>query len=63
MDEKINVNTASSELLEKIIHIGPKRALKIIEKRPYKDLHELSNVSGLGKKRTDDIINEGLAII
>jgi competence protein ComEC len=61
MDEKININHASAELLEKLIHIGAKRALKIIEMRPYKDIHELSNVPGLGKKRIDDIINEGLA--
>jgi competence protein ComEC len=58
---KININRASYEDLQKIIHIGPKRAQMIIDMRPFKDLYELSNVYGLGKFRMNDIIKQGLA--
>lgn len=58
---KIDINKASYEDLQKIIHIGPKRARMIIEMRLFKDMYELSNVPGLGKKRMNDIIAQGLA--
>ena len=61
--EKININTATAEELTKIRHIGKKRAQKIIKKRPYKDIFELSNVLGLGHKRMTDIIEEGKAVV
>jgi competence protein ComEC len=62
MNEKININSASETDLQKIIHIGPVRALKIINHRPFRDIYELSNVLGLGKKRMDQILAQGLAI-
>ena len=58
---KIDLNKATLEELQKIIHIGPKRAQMIIDMRPFKDLYELSNVGGLGKFRMNDIIGQGLA--
>ena len=63
MEEKININKASVQELIKIKFIGAIRAAKIVEKRPYKDIYELSNAAGLGRKRIDAIIAEGKATI
>jgi len=60
--EKVNLNTASEKELQKIIHIGPRRAKKIINRRPYRDIYELSNVLGLGRKRMDEIFEQGIII-
>lgn len=62
MTLKIDLNRADEKALQQIIHIGPARAQKIIAGRPFKDLFELSNVRGLGKKRMWDIINQGFAV-
>jgi DNA uptake protein ComE-like DNA-binding protein len=61
--KKVNINKAQYAILLQIIHIGKKRAEKIIANRPYKDIHELSKVIGLGKKRMDDIITQGIAVV
>ena len=53
---KINVNKATIEELQKIVHIGPVRAQKIIENRPFRDIYELSKILGIGNKRMQDII-------
>jgi DNA uptake protein ComE-like DNA-binding protein len=58
----VNINEASREELIEIIHIGPKRADDIIERRSterFKDLYELSSLKGFGTKRIEGIINEG----
>ena len=58
----MNINKASREELISVVHIGPKRADLIIEKRtitPFKDLYELSSLKGFGRKRIDDIVKEG----
>ncbi len=62
MSLKIDLNKADEKQLQNIIHIGPARAKKIVAYRPYRDLFELSNVKGLGKKRMWDIINQGYAV-
>jgi len=51
--ETININKADAKLLQKLVHVGKKRAVKIIEARPFNDIYELSKVYGLGKKRLD----------
>jgi len=63
MEERVNVNKASEKELYEIIHVGPVRAKRIIEKRPFRDIYELSTVKGFGRKRIDDIILEGIAYI
>lgn len=60
--EQVNLNKSSLEDLQKIIHIGIKRAAKIVENRPFRDLYELSQVLGLGKKRMDDIIKQDITV-
>lgn len=62
MSLKIDLNRADERALQQVIHIGPARAKKIIQARPFRDLFELSNVKGLGKKRMWDIINQGFAV-
>jgi len=54
----VNINRCTAEELQKIKHIGPKRADRIIERRPFKDIYELSNVLGLGKSRMRDILEQ-----
>jgi competence protein ComEA len=50
----IDINTASQKDLESIKGIGPVKAKKIIEGRPYKSVDELSK-AGLSKKEIDAI--------
>jgi competence protein ComEC len=56
----VNLNSCTLKDLQQIIHIGPVRAKKIISRRPFKDIYELSNVLGLGKKRMDAIFKQGI---
>ena len=50
----ININTASSEELQKIAGVGPSTAQKIIDYRStngrFKSKDEIKNVSGIGDK-------------
>lgn len=62
-DEKpININTASIEELQKIIHIGEKRAEEIIRLRPFSSLDELQQIHGIGPGRLRDIKKQGRAL-
>jgi len=63
MKTKINLNRANENELQQIIHVGKIRALKLINRRPYKDIYELSNVKGLGKSRMNDILAQGLITV
>lgn len=63
METKINLNRADATELQKIVHVGSARALKIIARRPYRDIYELSNVKGLGKSRMNDILAQGLITV
>jgi competence protein ComEA len=44
----VSINTASLEQLDSLTGVGPSTAAKIIEGRPYKQLSDLKNVSGIG---------------
>lgn len=57
----VDLNTASVEELQEIIHIGPARAQEIIEKRPFSSIDDLTRVSGIGPKRLSDIKEQGIA--
>lgn len=59
----ININTASKEDIEKIIHIGPERAEELIQLRPFNSVEDLSKIKGIGPSRIKDIKEEGLACI
>ena len=60
---KVNINKATEKELLDIIHIGKVRAGKIVKRRPFKDIFELSNVLGLGEKRMNDIIQQNIASV
>jgi comEA protein len=52
--DKVNINSASSDDLQKLPQIGPKIAQRIIDFRkqngPFKKAEELMKVSGIGEK-------------
>jgi competence ComEA-like helix-hairpin-helix protein len=60
---KININTASLDELQLIIHIGQARAEEIIRLRPFRSLDDLSRVSGIGPSRLADIKAQGVAYV
>ncbi len=59
----ININTASLQRLQEIVHIGEDRALEIIERRPFNSLDELIQVRGIGNARLEAIRQEGKAYV
>lgn len=63
----VDLNSASWEELQLIIHIGPDRACQIMEQRktrPFRSVDELqSRISGIGPKRLADIKAQGVACI
>ena len=61
---RVDINKASLEQLIAITQIGPARAEAIITYRStntFRDLYELSAIRGLGQKRIDAIVSEGVA--
>lgn len=56
----VDLNRADSEELQRIIHIGPDRAKKIIDGRPWGDVGELQRIKGIGPKRLHEIKEQGL---
>ena len=59
----ININTATVEQLQDIVHISEARAEEIIRLRPFASLDELTRVSGIGPARLEDIKDEGKAYV
>jgi competence ComEA-like helix-hairpin-helix protein len=59
--EKVDINTASLEELDKIKWVGPVIAQRIIDARPFYSVDELIRVNGIGEKKIADIKAQGLA--
>lgn len=57
----ININTASKEELQEIVHIGEERTDEVIHLRPFDHVEDLDQVNGIGPARLDDIIEENIA--
>ncbi len=62
-DACIDINSASLEEVQKIIHIGPSRAQSLINLRPYNSVQDLEKISGIGPSRMNDIQNQDLACV
>lgn len=60
---KVNINTASLEELQRIVHIGPERAQEIIRLRPFGSVDDLTRVPGIGAGRLADIKAQGMAYV
>ncbi len=58
----ININTASLEQLQYIVHIGPERAGQIIKLRPFLSVDDLVRVDGIGPARLADIKKQNIVI-
>ena len=57
-DSKININTASKDMLTSIPGVGSKMADKIIKYRqehPFNTIEDLLNITGIGKKKFEEI--------
>lgn len=59
----ININTASKDELQSIVHINEQRAKEVIKLRPFSSIEQLTEINGIGPKRLDDIIAEDKACI
>ncbi len=59
--EKIDINTASLEELQKITGVGPMIGQRIIEARPFVSVQNLIKVKGIGEITLQKIIDQGLA--
>ncbi|MGM9937464.1 MAG: ComEA family DNA-binding protein [Candidatus Ornithomonoglobus sp.] len=62
IDGKININTATAEVLTQLDGIGESTAEKIVDYREehngFTDVHELTEVSGIGEKKLEAIIDK-----
>ena len=62
----VDINTAGSEELQRIIHIGPQRSGQIIQlrqQRRFETVDELVRVRGIATARLRDIKAQGLACV
>ncbi|OGY23252.1 MAG: hypothetical protein A2172_02675 [Candidatus Woykebacteria bacterium RBG_13_40_15] len=55
ISDKININTATEKELDSLPGIGPVRAEKIIENRPYESIEDLLNKKVLGEATFENI--------
>ncbi len=63
-NDRVNINTASVEELQEIVHVGPAYAEQIVELReqqPFRSVDELTRVRGIGDERLREIKAQGLA--
>ena len=66
LEGRVELNTASFTDLQRILHIGPKRAQEIIALRDIlalRSIDDLKWVSGLGQQRVEEIKQQGLAYV
>jgi len=59
----ININEATLEELQYIIHIGPERARQIIRLRPFESIDDLIRVDGIGPARLEAIKRQNIVIV
>jgi competence protein ComEC len=59
----IDVNTATIEQLQEIMHIGASRAQDLIQLRPFSSVEDVGRIKGIGPARIADIKTQGLACV
>lgn len=59
----ININTASFEELQQIVHMGPERVPQLISLRPFVSIDDMARISGIGPSRLQEIKDQGLACV
>jgi len=62
-EDCVDINEASLDEVQAIIHIGPARAKDLIDQRSYETIDEMTKIPGIGPARIDDIKNEGMACV
>ena len=62
-NNQININSASSNELEKLNGIGPVYAERIIEGRPFESVEDLVRINGIGEKTLKKIGLQDLACV
>jgi competence protein ComEA len=53
--ERVDLNNAPQDLIEKLPGVGPKLAKEIMAQRPYRTIDELDHVKGIGPKKLEQI--------
>jgi DNA uptake protein ComE-like DNA-binding protein len=53
--ERVDLNNAPRDVIEKLPGVGPKLAQEIIAGRPYKTIDELDHVKGIGAKKLEQL--------
>lgn len=61
--ELVDINSASSVELQRIVGVGPVISQRIIEERPYNTLDDLIKVKGIGDITLSKIKQQGIAYI
>ncbi|MCL0042938.1 helix-hairpin-helix domain-containing protein [Dehalococcoidia bacterium] len=59
----VDLNKASAEELQRIMHIGPSRATGVIAIRPISSIVDLDKVPGIGPSRLRDILAQDVACV
>ena len=59
----VDLNIASKEELQRIVHIGASRAEAVIKMRPLKSVAALDDVFGISASRLSDIVAQNLACV
>ena len=60
---QVDINSASLEELDEIVHVGKSVAQYIIDTRPFENLDELVKVKYISENYVEDIKNQGLACV
>jgi DNA uptake protein ComE-like DNA-binding protein len=55
----VNINKASAETLTFLKYVGTITANLIIAGRPYRDIHEISKVKGIGTVKMKHFVDTG----
>lgn len=60
---QVDINTASVDELQRIIHIGPVRANEMLTLRPFSSVDDMIRINGIGPARLVDIKAQGVACV